>query len=116
MSLRHIALELYLQYTAPEEVNVSEQFMYGCTILVRAMRQGNTFVFFEPFAYMSSRTFSWRSKKIFGKDVSIVTGWECTGITSCLVGKVPQKRLSVNDVQSNRSTASFSTSMNHAHA
>lgn len=64
----------------PGEATIIDLFVWGCTVLGRNTRQGNTTMISQCLAYALSRTLFKKSDKTLGTNVSIDAGWECIGV------------------------------------
>lgn len=71
-------------------------------------RQGNIFVFLEPFIFASSQMSSSRSNWTFSKDGSFTISHICIGTTFPSVWKSPRRHLSRNYISKYRNTLRFS--------
>lgn len=75
-------------------------FVHGCEFMGHALQQGECLLLLKPYAIESSRTPFLRWDMIFGRDVSIVTEWECIFAVFRSVAKIPGIFQSMYDVPS----------------
>lgn len=98
------------------KMTIHEHCVHGCTVLGSIMRQGNTFVFPEPFRYQLYWVSSSRSDPSFRENVSNAFGRECFWNTFGPAEQIPEMHLWTNAGQRNRTTARHSTATIHVQA